>query len=294
MNKLAIIIPYYKFEFFEKCLNSLANQTNKRFTIYIGDDCSPVNPIHLINQYSTSLDIHYYRFDENLGGNQLTRQWDRCITLAKDEEWIMLLGDDDEVSENLVQSFYDHLPEITAENYNVLRTNVAEIDEQDSVLCTFEFPKTEKASTAYIKKITENYHISLPEYIFKKSVYNKYGFKHFPFAFGSDEIAWLEFSEDKPIFTIPDTWTKMRTSQFSISGNKQNQPEKVYAMYLTKKYIITHLFSKFNKTEKATIISKAYRNLLFSGNKQYLTRIIFILKTLRYLSPTQFYRFFLK
>lgn len=37
---LAIIIPYYKFTFFEATLQSLANQTDQRFKVYIGDDAS--------------------------------------------------------------------------------------------------------------------------------------------------------------------------------------------------------------------------------------------------------------
>lgn len=38
---LAIVIPYYKLTFFEETLQSLANQSDKRFKVYIGDDASP-------------------------------------------------------------------------------------------------------------------------------------------------------------------------------------------------------------------------------------------------------------
>ena len=34
---LAIVIPYYKYSFFEETLISLSNQPDKRFKIYIGD-----------------------------------------------------------------------------------------------------------------------------------------------------------------------------------------------------------------------------------------------------------------
>jgi hypothetical protein len=34
---LAIVIPYYKRTFFEETLQSLANQTDKRFQVFIGD-----------------------------------------------------------------------------------------------------------------------------------------------------------------------------------------------------------------------------------------------------------------
>ena len=47
---LAIVIPYYKYTFFEETLLSLQNQTNKKFNVYIGDDASPENPLDLTVQ----------------------------------------------------------------------------------------------------------------------------------------------------------------------------------------------------------------------------------------------------
>ena len=48
---LAIVIPYYKIIFFEKTLESLAKQTDKRFHVYIGDDGSPNAPLELLKKY---------------------------------------------------------------------------------------------------------------------------------------------------------------------------------------------------------------------------------------------------
>jgi hypothetical protein len=48
---LAIIIPYYKLTYFEATLQSLANQSDKRFKVYIGDDASPEDCKHLISNF---------------------------------------------------------------------------------------------------------------------------------------------------------------------------------------------------------------------------------------------------
>ncbi len=104
---LAIIIPYYKLTFFEDTLESLANQTNQDFKVYIGDDASPDNPTDLLNRYKGKFDFHYHRFQTNLGGKSLTQQWDRCIGLSASEQWIMILGDDDFLSNSVVASFYE-------------------------------------------------------------------------------------------------------------------------------------------------------------------------------------------
>lgn len=41
---ITIVIPFYKISFFEETVRSLANQKNKRFTVFIGDDGSPDSP----------------------------------------------------------------------------------------------------------------------------------------------------------------------------------------------------------------------------------------------------------
>ena len=48
---LAIVIPYYKLTFFEATLNSLANQTDQRFKVYIGDDASKEDTTIILEKY---------------------------------------------------------------------------------------------------------------------------------------------------------------------------------------------------------------------------------------------------
>ena len=105
---LAIIIPFYKITYFEATLQSLANQTDNRFKVYIGDDASPNDSSPLLKKFEGKFDFLYHRFEDNLGGKSLTLQWKRCIELKGDEEWLMILGDDDMLESNVVQTFHDH------------------------------------------------------------------------------------------------------------------------------------------------------------------------------------------
>tara|TARA_B110000240_G_scaffold195891_1_gene246534 strand:+ start:1600 stop:2013 length:414 start_codon:yes stop_codon:yes gene_type:complete len=81
--KLAIVIPYYKITFFEETIASLANQTNKNFKVYIGNDASPECPEALIEQYKDKFNFIYKKFETNLGSTSLVKQWERCI----DTDW---------------------------------------------------------------------------------------------------------------------------------------------------------------------------------------------------------------
>jgi len=74
------------------------------------------NPEALLEKYQKSFDFLYHRFDENLGGISLTRQWERCITLTANEKWIMILGDDDILGVNVVEDFYQSVTEIEYKN----------------------------------------------------------------------------------------------------------------------------------------------------------------------------------
>jgi GT2 family glycosyltransferase len=104
---LAIVIPYFKRTFFEATLQSIANQTDKRFKVYIGDDSSPENPVDLLEHYKGAFDFDYRRFKHNLGGVSLVKQWERCIAMTKEEEWVMILGDDDVLGTNVVETLHE-------------------------------------------------------------------------------------------------------------------------------------------------------------------------------------------
>ena len=56
-NKLAIIIPAYKACFFREVLDSIVRQSNRDFTVYIGDDASPDDLESIVSDYKDKLPI---------------------------------------------------------------------------------------------------------------------------------------------------------------------------------------------------------------------------------------------
>ncbi len=70
---LGIVIPFYKLTNFEATLESLANQTDQGFKVYIGDDASLENPVELLEKYKGKFDFVYHRFETNLGGISLVK-----------------------------------------------------------------------------------------------------------------------------------------------------------------------------------------------------------------------------
>ena len=260
-TKLAIVIPYYKIDFFEETLTSLANQTNKQFKVYIGIDASNIDPLHILENYKSKIDYHYKHFKNNLGATSLTKQWERCLSMVEHEEWIMILGDDDMLGKNLVQSFYDNLSSFVDKS-NVIRFSSITIFEDSNTQSTlFKQPIWESAYNSYYRRITGLNRSTLSEYIFKKEKYQKYGFADYPLAWHSDDRAWIDFSEDKPIYSINNAQAYIRMSSVNISGKNDNLESKKQSTLLFYAYLMQQKRYGFNKEQRRKIVANYAKSL---------------------------------
>jgi glycosyltransferase involved in cell wall biosynthesis len=248
---LAIVIPYYKLTFFEETLDSLARQTDKRFKVYICNDASPDDPMVLIKDYKGKFDFNYYKFEENLGSISLVKQWNRCIALTGDEEWIMILGDDDMLSENCIADYYRCLPKINDADCNVVRfaTLVKQMKLQKD-FGPYEHPELEKATDFMYRRMTNSTRSSLSEYVFKKSSYLRYGFFDYPMAWHSDDRAWLELSEFKYIYSINSAPVYFRLSEENISRSDFMIKEKNEATLSFYNFIVFKHIFKFKRYQR--------------------------------------------
>ncbi|MFG6687631.1 glycosyltransferase family 2 protein [Mariniflexile sp. HNIBRBA6329] len=264
---LAIIIPFYKRTFFKDTLQSLANQTDKRFKVYIGDDASVESPQSLLEDYKGQFDFEYHRFDENLGGEQLVKQWERCIDLAKDESWFMVLGDDDVLGTNGVAAFYKHLHDIEEAKCQVVRYATVVINDLNvSTTKLYTHPKLEKATAFFYRRFTNKTRSSLSEYIFHKKAYDSIGFYNYPLGWFTDDRAWLEFSEFGNIYTINDATVSFRLSTENISRHDFKLEEKAQIRLQFFKFIISKHVLKFTKPQQKHL-TLYYEQLVYKHGK---------------------------
>lgn len=227
MNKLAIVIPYYRINFFEETLQSVARQSNRNFTLYIGNDASQDNPKPIIEKYFSDKDYFYFDYRENLGGKNLAKQWERILESVT-EEWFQILGDDDVVSENFVEEFYKNYQNFTSVNFIKFRSTI--INENRKVI----YSKTENLSSGYystvqffLKKIQNLVNSSLSEHIVRTAAYRQSPFKKYPLAWHSDDYFLLDISQKSPNFYfISEAHVTIKETSVSISGNAQHNKKK--------------------------------------------------------------------
>lgn len=278
---LAIIIPYYKLLFFEDVLQSLQNQSDKRFKVYVGNDASPECPVHLIEKYQNKIDLVYHQFDHNLGSTSLVQHWDRCISLTKkNEKWLMILGDDDVLDENVVASFYKHY-EVFSEKSNVVRYASKIINQElNTISKLYINPVWEKSTDSFFRKYQWLSRSSLSEYIFAKEIYETFKFKDYPLAWYSDDMAWLDFSNNKPIYSINESIVYFRLSANNISGKEDNLEEKQKAEYLFYQRLVKKHLSKCNLNQKKIFLLEFGIIAIKTKNLDYGTCLFIISKLL--------------
>lgn len=255
---LAIVIPYYKFQFFEATLQSLRAQTNKQFVVYIGNDAGPIDPEPLIQQYAEHFSIVYQKFEDNLGKTSLVKHWNRCLSMIQDEEWLMILGDDDILDPHVVAAFYDHLAAIQ-KAAPVVRFATIKIDENDAVtspLCQHD-PIESAVDFLFSGKRS-----SLSEYVFRRDRVFAIGFREFPLAWYSDILAVLECSDFKKIYSINEATVKIRVSGSSISGRSDNFKLKSEAALQFYTYLLCHKSAHFNKARRIQLVEKLSKAFL--------------------------------
>lgn len=259
MPKLAIVIPYFKIDFFEETIKSVANQNNTNFTLYIGNDASPHDPLPLIEKYLGDLSYFYFEYNDNLGGLNLALQWERILENVK-EEWFQILGDDDVISENFVEEFYRSLPLLESENITVTKFTHDWIDENNTEIRSNDY-KTDFINSInfVIQKYQGLVYSSLSENIFKTEKYRRHKFEKIPLAWGTDEIALLRFSDYGRIYYNRKSKVFVRISSSSISGSEQMETQRAKAYNcFREKLILNH--SKYFPKDFINHILKEYLN----------------------------------
>lgn len=230
-DNLAIVIPAYKDTYLSKTLAALSRQTNKNFTVYIGDDASPYSLGEIVNEYKQSLNVIYHRFDTNLGGTNLVGQWERCLQMIQEEEYFCLFSDDDLMEPACIERFYEALQQNS--NFDVFHFDIDIIDSNDTIIKSCNnYPPV--LSVEDFLRLLYTYQIDarMPEFIFKTQHFRlSGGFVHFDLAYRSDNATVMVNAENQGIFTISGAKVLWRDSGINISSsrNKELMTRRVYA-----------------------------------------------------------------
>ena len=167
MVKVSVIVPVYNvYEYLEKCLNTLVNQTLKDIEIIVVNDGSPDNSEEIIDKFAKKYD-NIKAFKKENGGLSDARNYG--IKKATGE-YIAFVDSDDYVSYDMYEKMY----------------NKAKSGNFDMVVCDLNYIYPDKEVRAYaniphdttdIKKAMINIYPSAWNKLFKRKIISNFEFK---------------------------------------------------------------------------------------------------------------------
>lgn len=216
--ELAIVIPAYREQFLASTLDSIASQTDRRFRVYVGDDCSPSALEAIVRRAAVDFEIRYRRFPENLGATSLVQHWDRCIKQTN-ESWIWLFSDDDVMEPECVAAFYREL-ERTKGTFDLYRFDTFIIDAEDRVqIVSNPHPEVESAFDFAYHRLRGERHSTVQELVFSRSAYDRVGgFLDLPCAWCSDDAGVIRLAGRSGIRKIAGPRVRFRRSGMNLSS----------------------------------------------------------------------------
>ncbi len=191
---ISFVLPAYKGRFLNEAVSSIVGQTCPDWELIVVDDCSP-EPLEQIVSVFHDPRIRYIRNEHNLGGENLVRQWNHCISFATGN-YFVLAADDDIYR----PTFCEEIIRL-AEKYpqvDLIHSSVEQIDEEgrhlwdDSILPEFT------SKYEYLNWwLTGRSFTCIGNFAFKRSALLKMGgFMDFPCAFGSDIATPISLSQN--------------------------------------------------------------------------------------------------
>ena len=276
MTKLiCIVIPIFKTKYLANTIESLNNQTSNEFKVYLCNDNSPDSLSSVVSFEKIKFEFEYITFENNLGGKDLVGQWERCISLTK-EDWIWVLGDDDFISNDAVESLYNHLILKPKEKLN--RFSLEVVNEKNETLGIQEYKYSKQSTESFVtERLYGRQYSSLNEYVFSRNLYLEVkGFVNYPLGWCSDDATWIEMSKiNDGISNIVGGKVFWRQSQLNISS-KKSIPIKLKKI-ISSILFINDLKKKFSLDEilYITFFSNQLKELEIKGIAKWLYLLIF-------------------
>lgn len=215
--KFSIGIPAYKASFLDECILSIINQTYKDFELIIVNDASPENLDVIISKYNDER-IKYYKNEKNYGAENVIDNWNKCLSYASGEYFI-LMGDDDKLTSTYLEEF-DKLIKIN-HGFNVYHCRSVIIDENSKPnTLTQSWPEHESVIENMWHRINGWRTQFISDFVYRTSflIENKGFFKN-KLAWASDDItAYIAMMENGIIHTNK-TLLQYRRSAINITSS---------------------------------------------------------------------------
>ena len=218
--KVSIGIPAYKPEFLEEAIASVLAQTFEDWELIVVDDCSPADIKGIVGKF-TDPRIRYYRNEQNVGAEDPSYNWNRCVDYAQGEFFCLLCDDD-----LYHPAFLEEMLRLTEQfpDCKVFRARGQRMDANGNLQSKYPSSPLWESCEDYIWHKVRGYrHQSISEWMLRREhVLYCGGYVHFPCAWGGDIESIYRFSVEGGIASCYQILMFFRDSGLNIT----TQPTK--------------------------------------------------------------------
>lgn len=257
---VTIAIPAYKAIFLKEAISSALNQTYTNIELIVVDDHSPEDIEGITKSFNDSR-IQYYRNTTNLGKNDPSKNWNKCLEYAKGE-YFALLCDDDTYEPTFVEEMLKLANDYP--NVKVFRARARTIDENNQVLNWFPSAPTFETCIDYMYQKLSGFRRQTISEFFYETTYIKRlgGYTNTPRAWTADSLSVYKFAWEKGIASSQNFLVSFRSSKENISSIYSDALDKRDALILFKAEIDTYL-KKITEPALQTILNDALYYFMF-------------------------------
>lgn len=271
--KYTFLLPAYKAKYLKEALESIVAQTYTDWKCVVSDDCSPEDLKSIVEAVNDPR-ISYCRNDENIGGTNLARHWNKLVAGCESDYFIMAADDDLYDAGFLAQidDLTEKYPEV-----EVLRARVRFIDAEGDVYA--EDPAFEEY-VSELKWLQQNYTPGMlkcmANFVFKTKPLQEYGgFIEFPLAWYSDIATVLAMGKQSAANTRDICFT-FRMSGLNISSEEQTTKaaarKKLEASKLYDAWMMNHLQNL--QYEHSKLNDSIYQSLYRSHKNEIVVKVV--------------------
>jgi len=234
----SIGIPAYKAKFLKECIDSIFAQTYTNFELIIVNDASPENIDEIVHQYSDER-IQYYVNIQNVGAEHVVDNWNKCLSYAKGDYFI-LMGDDDKMEPQYLDEFTKLIDKYPDLNVYHCRSYIIN-EESQKIALTRSWPEFESVYDNMWHRINYCRNQYISDFVYKRNVLvEQGGFYKLPLAWASDDISAYIAMKNKGIahINIPLLNYRVNAQTISLTGSPKL---KLKAVLLEEKWFLSFL-----------------------------------------------------
>ena len=259
-NLVTIAIPAYKADFIQDAIYSALNQTYPNIELVVVDDNSPENIEEIVQKINDSR-IRYYRNEKNIGAEDPSQNWNKCLQYARGD-FFALLCDDDTYESNFIEEMLKLKLEFP--NVAVFRARAKVIDENNNIVNWYpSLPKFETCIDYMYQKMSGYRRQTISEFFYDTQYIKKLGgYVNTPRAWTADALSIYTFAWENGIASTQSILVNFRNSGKNISSTNKDALKKREALFLYQQKI-NQFIHQINDSNYKKILQKALYYSMF-------------------------------